>query len=59
MVLQHALVDAAGDRPHLARLSGDRHAPVRRTSRTPRVVAIRHEGRRISIRVRVVLGPAS
>ncbi len=58
MVLEHALIHAAGDRPHQVRLAGRDRAPARWRKRPPRVVAVRHEGRRVSVRVRVVLRPA-
>ena len=58
VVLEHAAIHAAGDRHQLARLAGGRHAPGRRGRRRPRVVAVQHDGRRLSIRVRVALGPS-
>jgi hypothetical protein len=59
MVLEHALIHAAGDREHQARLGGAGGGRAGRPLRPPRVVAVKHEGRRISIRLRVVLRPAS
>jgi hypothetical protein len=59
MVLEHALIHAAGDREQQARLAGRGGGRARRPLRPARVVAVKHEGRRISIRVRVVLRPAS
>lgn len=58
MVLEHAAIHAAGDRHQLARLAGGRLAPARRARRRPRLVAVQHDGRRLSIRVRVALGPS-
>jgi hypothetical protein len=57
MVLEHALVHAAGDRQQLIRLAGGDRAPARWGRRPPKVVAAEHEGRRVSIKVRVVLRP--
>ena len=59
MVIEHALIHAAGDRQHQVRLAGGGRAPARWTRRTPKVVAVKHEGRRVSVRVQVVLRPAS
>ena len=59
MVIEHALIHAAGDRQQLVRLAGGDRAPARWRSRAPRVVAVRHEGRRLSVRLHVVLRPAS
>ena len=59
MVIEHALIHAAGDRHQQARLAGRGRVPSRWGSRGPKVVAVKHEGRRVSIRVRVVLRPAS
>ncbi|MCU1374449.1 MAG: hypothetical protein JWO68_1735 [Actinomycetia bacterium] len=57
MVLEHALVHAAGDRQQLVRLAGGDRAPARWGRRRPKVVAVKHEGRRRSSKVRVVLRP--
>lgn len=59
MVLEHALIHAAGDRQQQVRLAGRGRAAARWTSARPRVVAVKHEGRRVSVRVQVVLRPAS
>jgi hypothetical protein len=59
MVIEHALIDAAGDRQHSARLVGGDRGPARWGRRPPKVVAVKHEGRRISIRVHVVLRPTA
>jgi hypothetical protein len=59
MVIEHALIHAAGDRQQQVRLAGRGRVPARRALRPPKVVAAAHEGRRLSIRVRVVFRPAS
>jgi len=59
MVIEHALIHAAGDRQHQVRLAGGGRASARWTRRRPKVVAVKHEGRRIAIRVQVVLRPTA
>lgn len=58
MVLEHAAIHAAGDRHHLVRLAGGRDARALRPRRRPRVVAVRHDGRRFSFRLHVAFGTA-
>jgi hypothetical protein len=59
MVLEHALIDAAGDPELRVRLAGGGRRPARWGRRPPKVVAVKHDGRRVSIRVKVVLRPVS
>lgn len=59
MVIERALIHAAGDRQHQVRLAGGDRAPARWRNRAPRVVAVKHEGRRLSVRLHVVVRPAS
>jgi hypothetical protein len=59
MVIEHALIHAAGDRHQQVRLAGRGRLPARFGRKPPKVVAVGHEGRRVSVRVRVVLRPVS
>ena len=59
MVIEHALIHAAGDRQQQVRLAGRGRLPARFGRKPPKVVAVRHEGRRIQLRIRVVLRPVS
>ena len=59
MVIEHALIHAAGDRQQQVRLAGRGRLPARFGRKPPKVVGVGHEGRRLSLRVQVVLRPAS
>jgi len=59
MVIEHALIHAAGDRQQQVRLAGRGRLPARFGRKPTKVVAVRHEGRRISLRLQVVLRPTS